>query len=110
MKRVRAIEFPTKGVSQEILDEVHADAENYFDQTTLDVNSVDGELYTYLIRKLNNNMAGLVSNVTSGFEVFRMVVREIGPITKGTNIGLRQHFMTLYQPKCTSLQASRERV
>ena len=54
LKRVRAIEYPTKGVSQEILDEVHADAENDFDQTKLDVNSIDGELYTYLIRKRNN--------------------------------------------------------
>ena len=102
MKRVRMVEYPTKGVSQEIIDEVHADTDNDFNQCKLDVNSIDGELYNNLIRKLNKHMSGLVINLTSGFEDFRMVGREIDPITKGTKIGLQHQFMNLNQPRGAS--------
>ena len=72
--------------------------------------TIDDELYSYSIRKLNNKLKGFVIGITNGFEVFRVVVREMDPITKGTKKGLLQNFMNKNQPRCANLEASRDRV
>ena len=75
-----------------LINEVHLDETNNFNKDKFNVGTVDDELYSYNIRKLNNTLRGLVTGIISGFEVFMIVVREIDPITKSTKKGLLMNF------------------
>ena len=88
-----------------LIDEIHLDESNNFNMEKFNIKTVDDELYSYIIRNLNNKLRGLVTGITSGFEVFRIVVREIDPITKSTKNVLFMSFMNKNQPNCTSLEA-----
>ena len=91
LKRIRKEDDPVIGMPESIIDEVHSDETNIFDKEKLNPKTIDDELYSYIIRKLNNKLKGLVTGITSGFEVFRVVVREMDPITKSTKKGLLQN-------------------
>ena len=71
-----------------IIDEVHSDETNNFAQDKLKLMTTDDELYSYIIRKLNNKLKGVAIGINSGFEVFRVKVREMDPITKITKGGI----------------------
>ncbi len=53
-----------------IINEVHSDGSNNFDKDKLMLNTIDDELHSYIIRKLNNQLKGLASGIKNGFEVF----------------------------------------
>ena len=71
---------------------------------------MDTDMYSYLIRKCSNKSKGLVDGIESGFEVFRIIVREMDPITKSTKQGLLMQFMNNNSSKCSTLEASRNLV
>ena len=93
-----------------LLQEVHDDDTNNFNHEKFDIKAKDGILYTYIIKKLNKTLRGLVNGTKSGFEVFRLVVREQDPITGTTKHGLMFQYQEKAYNKCNHLEATRNLV
>ena len=110
LKRVRTEEKSIADMPDTIIKEVHRSTSGNFNKTKAEVQAMDVELHGYLIRKLNNKLKGLVDGVKSGFEVFRLIMQEIEPITKSTKGGLLMQFMAKNKTKCANLEASRNLV
>ena len=83
------------------------DPTNAFSMRGFDLEARDKELYTYLFRKLNNKLKGMIAGTKSGLEVFRTNVREQDPVTSGTEFSLRLAFKEKSRVKCADLASTR---
>ena len=103
--RFDPVELTEESLKKHVLETHHKD--NIFDMLKFDTMARDRDLYAYLLRKLNKKLKGMVAGTKSGFEVFRIIVREEDPVTTSTEYNLRFAFQQLVFKKCSDLGATK---
>ena len=103
LKAMRNEKNPLAGENLErVLNVVDAD-DNDFNKETFDTTVKNKELYRNVFPKLTTKLKTLVcstKDTMNGFEMLRLVVRELDPVGDTTKVGLRHRFTNKPKTRC----------
>ena len=93
-KRVRSEGSSVIDMPNALIEGAYTSTGGTYNKRKTIIHTMDKELYSYLASKTKQQPEmGLVNGIKSGFEVFRIIVRVMDPITKSTKQGLLMQFM-----------------
>ena len=113
-KILRKITHSKSEIDEDKLDEIIADLNEeegaaIIDEVEWNFKSRAAELYTFLIPKLNSDLAGLCSSTEdyNGFEVYRLISQDKDMIHEHEDFHLEVDIQKLAEKKCHNLEETR---